>query len=690
MVGRSFLACAVAFASVCAPFAAGAAVPLPPLRADDVFQIETVNAPQISPDGRRIVYERQFADAMTDRRYSNLWVVGVDGKGHRPLTTGRRNDTEARFAPDGGRLAFVSEVDGQQQIVVRYMDSGETQVVTRVETAPSGISWSPDGRQIAFVAVVKAPAPKVATLPTPPAGATWAEPPQVIDRLVYRFNGPGYLPNGYAQVFVVPAEGGTPRQVTNGPFHHGKPTIAGGAETAWTKDGNLVIVANRRDDWELEPNDSEIYEVSLADSSVKALTNRRGPDRRPMVSPDGGRIAYLGFDDRYQGYQLTRLYVMNRDGSGGHSLTDGLDRDPVNPAWAPDGSGLYFVYDDLGETKLGFVGLDGKARAVAGRIGSDLSAYGGGASVTVAPDGTLAFTQGTSASPGDVAVLPRGATAPKVLTAVNDDLLSQRRLGMVESFYYESSLDKRRIHGFLVKPPDFDAKKKYPLILEIHGGPFANYGERFDLEKQIFAGMGYVVLYVNPRGSTSYGEAFGNLIHHAYPGDDFFDLDSGVDAAIAKGYVDRDNLFVGGGSGGGVLTAWTIGRTTRYRAAVAYYPVINWTSWALTADIPMIGIKYWFPGNPWDYPEHYEKRSLLSVVKNVKTPTMVITGEEDFRTPMSESEQYYAALKILGVESVLVRVPGEPHGIRRRPSHHVAKILEIGAWYEGHRQKPSR
>jgi len=201
--------------------------------------------------------------------------------------------------------------------------------------------------------------------------------------------------------------------------------------------------------------------------------------------------------------------------------------------------------------------------------------------------------------------------------------------------------------------------------------------------------MGYVVLYVNPRGSTSYGEAFGNLIHHAYPGDDFFDLDSGVDAAIAKGFVDPDNLFVGGGSGGGVLTAWTIGRTTRYRAAVAYYPVINWTSWALTADIPMVGIKYWFPGNPWDHAEHYAKRSLLSVVKNVRTPTMVITGEEDFRTPMSETEQYYAALKILGVESVLVRVPGEPHGLRRRPSHHVAKILEIGAWYEQHRRPPS-
>ncbi len=190
----------------------------------------------------------------------------------------------------------------------------------------------------------------------------------------------------------------------------------------------------------------------------------------------------------------------------------------------------------------------------------------------------------------------------------------------------------------------------------------------------------------HPRGSTSYGAEFGNLIHHAYPGDDFYDLNSGVDAIIAKGYIDPENLFVTGGSGGGVLTAWTIGHTDRFRAAASIYPVINWTSWVLTADISSFGVKYWFPGFPWDYPEHYEKRSLLSVVKNVKTPTLVMTGEEDWRTPMSESEQYYQALKLLGVEAVLVRVPGEPHGIRRRPSHHLQKVAIIQGWFDQHRK----
>jgi acylaminoacyl-peptidase len=268
---------------------------------------------------------------------------------------------------------------------------------------------------------------------------------------------------------------------------------------------------------------------------------------------------------------------------------------------------------------------------------------------------------------------------------VNEDVLSDRTLGQVEEIWYESPKDGRKIQGWIIKPLEFDPAKKYPLILEIHGGPFANYGDRFDLEKQLMAAKGFVVFYCNPRGSTSYGAEFGNLIHHAYPGDDFYDLNTGVDAVVKQGYIDPEQLFVTGGSGGGVLTCWTIGHTTRFRAAVTVYPVINWYSMVLTSDIGNYVVKNWFPGLPWDYPEHYEKRSLLSVVKNVKTPTMVLTGEVDYRTPMSDSEQYYQALKLLGVESVLVRVPDEPHGIAVRPSHHISKILHIITWFEKHR-----
>ena len=250
---------------------------------------------------------------------------------------------------------------------------------------------------------------------------------------------------------------------------------------------------------------------------------------------------------------------------------------------------------------------------------------------------------------------------------------------------FASSHDGREVQGWLVTPPDFDAKKKYPLILEIHGGPFANYGERFSTEMQLYAAAGYVVLYVNPRGSTSYGEEFANLIHLNYPGQDYDDLMSGVDAVLARGFIDEKQLFVTGGSGGGVLTSWTVGKTDRFAAAVVAKPVINWYSFVLTADAYNFFYKYWFPGFPWEYPDHYLKRSPLSLVGNVTTPTMLLTGEADYRTPISETEQYYQALKLRKIDTALVRVPEASHGIAQRPSNLISKVAHILAWFEKYR-----
>jgi len=655
----------------------------PPLTEADVFNIEYATSPQIAPDGRRVAYVRHGTDIMADRRISNLWIVNADGTNNHPVTTGKQSDDQPRWSPDGTRIAYVSDRDGTGQLYVVWVETGYTVKVTNLAYPPNGIAWSPDGKQLAFTALVADKPPQIATLPAPPEGAKWAAPAVVIDKLIYRYDGAGYLKTGFVHLFTVSAEGGVPRQVSSGAFQHGG--VFDASAPVWAPDGkSIVLSANRRADYELEPLDTEIHEFSLGDASVRQLTSRKGPDGSPAISPDGRFIAYVGFDDRYQGYQINRLYVMDRDGRNSRPLAVSLDRSPDQPSWAPDGSGILFVYDDQGDSKLGLATLDGKVRTLTGRLGGGGSAYGG-ASYSVARTGAFAIGYSSAGVPGEVAVGTMVNPTPRVVTDVNSDLLAARRLGTVEEIWYPSSRDQRRIHGWIIKPPGFDPSRKYPLILEIHGGPFANYGPRFDFEKQVYAGKGYVVLYTNPRGSTSYGEEFGNLIHHAYPGDDFFDLNSGVDAVVAKGYIDPSQLFVTGGSGGGVLTSWVIGRTTRFRAAATVYPVINWTSWLLTSDVPSFGAKYWFPGLPWDNAEHYEKRSLLSVVKNVKTPTMVITGEEDYRTPMSESEQYYAALKLLGVESVLVRVPGEPHGIRRIPSHHMAKMANIAGWFDRHR-----
>jgi acylaminoacyl-peptidase len=645
----------------------------------DVFELEYASDPQIAPDGASVVYVRNSMDVMTDRRRSSLWSVGSDGSRHRSLSSGP-GDGSPRWSPKGDRLAWISSRDGAAEIRVRWMDTGETSVLARLAHAPTGLSWSPDGRQLAFFALVPQPRSPLAQPLPKPEGAEWAAPPKLIDRLIYRSDGKGYLKEGYSQLFVLTADGGTPRQLTEGPHDHG-------GRLAWSPDGaSILLSANRHPEGEYDPANTEIHEVAVADARVRALTSRQGPDREPSLSPDGRRVAYLGFDDAFQFYQLTRLYVMARDGGSVRCLTETLDRDVEQPVWAADGRGIFFQYDDRGTTRLAWVSLEGQLVALAdGVVGSSLDRPYSGGSYSASADGRLAFTLGSPERPADVAIVARGDRQPRRLTRLNDDLLGHRTLGSVEEIRYRSSHDGREMHGWIVRPPGFVAGRKYPLVLEIHGGPVANYGPRFSADVQLYAAAGYVVLYVNPRGSDSYGEEFGNLIHHAYPGDDFFDLMSGVDAAIAGGYVDERNLFVTGGSGGGVLTAWLVGRTDRFRAAVSAKPVINWYSFVLTADMNNFFYRYWFPGFPWEHEAHYMKRSPLALVGNVRTPTMVLTGEEDYRTPMSESEQYYQALKLRRVPMALVRMPGASHDIAARPSQLAAKVTHVLAWFERHR-----
>ncbi len=649
----------------------------------DLFNLQYAADPQISPDGTRIVYERHFADVFADHWRSNLWIVNVDGSDNRPLTTGNFSDTAPRWSPDGRRLAFISDRDGKPQLYVRWMDTGQTARLTDLPFPPADPAWSPDGRLIAFTEFVPGKPPALAELPHPPAGASWAEGPQIIDRLVYRFNGRGYLPAGTTQIFVVGAEGGGPRQVSHGDYNFGGGFF--GTALNWTPDGtHLIFSANLRRDAEYDPQNTEVYELSVADGSWKALTDRRGPDNAPALSPDGRLIAYTGFDDRYQGHQTTHLYVMNRDGSGSHVVAADLDRDVQRPQWTPDGRSILFIYDDQGDTKLGLATLDGQHRVVAEHLGSNNTSYSAGASFSVARNGRFATVVTTATLPGSVATGTLEGTGTRIVANPNSTFLAGKKLATVEEFWYTSSYDQRRIQGWILKPPDFQPGKKYPMILEIHGGPFANYGNRFDIEKQLMAAAGYVVVYVNPRGSTSYGEEFANLIHHAYPGHDFEDLNSGVDAVISRGYVDPERLYVTGGSGGGVLTCWVVDHTDRFKAAASLYPVVNWVSWTLTADIPITGVRYWFPGPPWEYMDQYMQRSVLSLVGHVKTPTLLMTGTEDYRTPITEAEQFYEALKLRKVDAVLVRVPGEPHGLSRRPSHQMTKVLEILAWFEKH------
>ncbi|MEL7833432.1 S9 family peptidase [Fodinibius sp. Rm-B-1B1-1] len=652
-----------------------------PFKSMDVFELQWVSDPQISPNGEQIVYSRGQMDKMKDRRTSQLWIMDADGSNHRKLTGRDVSEGSARWSPDGSRIVFTSSTeDDGSEIYVYWMDSGALSRITQLEEAPSGISWSPDGERLAFNMKVKESNPTLTNSKNPPEGAEWAESPRVTTRLNYESDGSGYVDPGFTHIFTVPAEGGAPRQITEGDYHYS-------GDIEWSSDGEqLIFSANLNEDWEHNYRESELYSVDVETGEIDQLTDRKGPDYSARVSPNGETIAYLGYDDKVQTYQLTKLYTMSTDSEEKQEVELDLDRSISSIQWDENGRGLYFMYDDEGNTKIGHITLDGETSVVANDVGGTTVArpYGGG-SYSVADDGTIAYNETTPYHPAELATTSRDQGEGTKLTGLNDALLDYRDLGQVEEIWYTSSVDGRPIQGWIVKPPSFDPNKEYPLVVENHGGPISNYGDRFSPEIQLYASAGYVVFYPNPRGSTGYGEEFGNLLYHDYPGDDYHDVMDGVDAVLEKGYVDEDNLFVTGGSAGGTMTSWMVGKNNRFEAAAVIKPVMNWISKTLTADNYYGYANYRYPGQPWENFEAYWENSPVSLVGNIETPTMVMVGTDDLRTPPSEAKQLYSALKLRKIETAYVEMPGASHFIANRPSQLIDKVEHIIAWFEQYR-----
>jgi dipeptidyl aminopeptidase/acylaminoacyl peptidase len=679
MIRKLFLLCL--FLAYSISFSAFAQQDKPAFSRMDVFALEWVTDPQISPDGSLIVYERRGMDIMKDRATSRLWLMSADGQTHYKLTNSDINESSPVWSPDGSRIAFISAAEGNgSEIYVYWLAQDKMARLTQLEKSPSGLSWSPDGKQLAFSMMVAEKEPSLVSPPAKPKGADWADHPRVITRLKHESDGSGYIEPGYRHLFVIPAEGGSARQITSGDRQHGRDAV-------WTKDGaSLIFSANLSEDWEYDFRNSEIYKVDIGSGEVTALTDRNGPDENPALSPDGKQILYEGFDDKVQTYQVSRMYVMNTDGSGKKEVPLNLDRSVSSPTWAADGKGFYFMYDDKGNTKIAYATLNGKHSVVTGNLGGTSIGrpYGGG-SYSVADNGSIVFTHTTPSHPSELAMVSRGNEA-RLLMSLNDDLLAQRQLGEVEEIWYKSSVDGRDVQGWMVKPPSFDPNQKYPLLVENHGGPISNYGDRFSPEMQLMAADGYVVFYPNPRGSTSYGEEFGNLLYHDYPGDDYHDVMDGVDAMIAQGFISEDSLFVTGGSAGGIMTAWMIGKNNRFRAAAVVKPVMNWISKTLTADNYYGYANSRFPGQPWENIGVYMQYSPISLVGNIETPTLVMVGTADLRTPPSEAKQLYHALKLRKIETAYVEIPGASHNIAGRPSQLITKIDHILAWFDKYRK----
>jgi dipeptidyl aminopeptidase/acylaminoacyl peptidase len=640
------------------------------LRLEQYLDWEDVQDPQLSPDGKQIIYGRRWVDKINDQWKTSLWIMNTDGTRNRFLLDG----SDAKWSPDGTRIAYVTrgEPNGSQ-VFVRWMDAeGAVSQLTHLTENPSGLEWSPDGKWIAFTMLVPARDDWKIAMPAAPKGAKWVEPPRIVQKLNYRRDRQGYVEDGNTHIFVLSADGGgTPRQVTTGNFNDGA--------FRWMPDGKRIVFSGLREaDAEYAWRESEIYSVDVATGAVAQLTHRKGPDGQPTPSPDGKMIAYTGFDSTSDTWVDSKLYVMNADGSNSHVISGTFDRSPQGLVWAKDGSAVYFNAENEGARNLYVATLKGDVRPVTKGdqvlTVTDIDARGLAVGVT-----------STAAKPNDVVEFDlKQPAATHQLTSVNDDVLFGKKIGAQDEIWV-STRDGLKVQGWVVKPPDFDPAKKYPLILEIHGGPHSMYNVAFNFARQQQAADGYVVLYTNPRGSTGYGSAFGNAIKNAYPGKDFDDLMAAVDTVIGRRYVDANNMFVYGCSGGGVLTAWTVGHTNRFAAAASLCPVIDWVSFVGITD----GASWYynFAKLPWEDPSEHLKRSPLMYVGNVTTPTLLMTGVNDLRTPISQTEEFYRALKLRKVPTAMIRFNDEWHGTSSRPSNYLRTQLYLESWFERYSRK---
>ncbi len=665
---QPFAAAVLAIALVLAApsFASAQADGIRTISLEMYLDLESASDPQISPDGSQVVYTRGWVDKMNDRREASVWIMNADGSRARFLVDG----SGPIWSPDGTRIAYTSEGEPEgSQIFVRWMDDeGASSQITRLQKAPGGIRWAPDGNTLSFTMTMDGEEAWSVSPPGRPEGSNWTEPPKVVTRADYRQDRVGFVDEGWRHIFVVPAEGGTARQLTDGYWNH--------STGEWTPDGaELVFSSLRTEDSELSWRQSEVYAVNVANGTIRQLTTRNGQDSGPIPSPTGDLIAYRGADFHTDTYRNSGVYVMNMDGSNSRLISGDFDRSINGMQWAHDGSGLYLTVSAEGDRNIHFVSTGGGVTALSS--GNHMFALS-----SFTADGRAVGTLTSPQLPSDIVSFSLSDPNRRTqLTHVNDDVFAGVTFGDVEEIKYES-VDGFEIEGWIVKPPDFDPSRKYPMMLSIHGGPHGMYNVGFNFAWQEHAANGYVVLYTNPRGSSGYGSAFGNSIKNAYPGKDYDDLMNGVDLVIDRGYIDDENMFVYGCSGGGVLTSWVVGHTDRFAAASANCPVINWLSFVGTTD----GIGWYrnFENLPWDDPSEHLRRSPLMYVGNVTTPTMLMTGVNDLRTPMPQTEEYFAALKVMVVETAMVRVNNEWHGTSSTPSNFLRTQLFLREWFAKH------
>jgi dipeptidyl aminopeptidase/acylaminoacyl peptidase len=676
----------------------------------DLFNFVWIGDPQVSPDGSRIAFVRVTVNDKKDGYNTAIWTVTTASGETRQLTNGPR-DTTPRWSPDGKYLVFVRapEREGRTepgQLFMLGMMGGEPFQFTTLPRGAGGPQWSPDGKYIAFnnsatEEELKKAAAKDAPKPTPsptasPSPAERESDVRVINRAVYRANNTGYLDYKHPNhIWVVTApktadEKVTPKQLTRGRYENG------GA--FWAKDSSrLYFVSDHTDEPYYELPSTDIFSVPVGGGDpTKFATIDMGVGGFALSS-DGKQLAFIGsvVHKPVNSYTQPDLWVMdmtpnakprNLTANFDFDIGGGLTGDNVAPragggnppVWSADGRSINTVYLKEGKANVGSFDIAG------GRLSDVTTGNHAIVNFRTVPDASkFALLISTPTRIGDLYWLDKANGQPKQLTRFNEELFAKLNLTEPEEIWH-NSFDGRKIQVWVQKPPDFDPNKKYPLILNIHGGPHAAYGFIFDHEFQWMAAKGYVVLYPNPRGSTSYGQEFGDIIQHNYPGDDYKDLMAGVDELIKRGYIDEKKLGVTGGSGGGLLTNWTITQTTRFAAAVSQRDIASWTDWWYTADFTLFHPS-WFKAPPFEDPEDYRRRSPITYVNKIQTPLMLILGEVDWRTPTGPGgEAMFRALKYRKIPTVMVRFPNESHELSRsgQPWHRIERLQHIIGWFD--------